>query len=265
MSINGNAQKCYRAIYKYNIPNDFVNVSKNYADTIYYKHDGNMRIKSTADSIRKKNDYPHNSVRQTHNRELYKFIHNNLHFVFESCPEGKLYYLATNIGERSHFLPDSNINLSFTARSHSYTYINMTEYSVIVAKKEAIEDITVKNPNYSHDTLCYRLDTAKLHFAKTGKTKRIAKWNCMEYRPNMDDKYKLSVWSSTELPYYITPMIFGLGIQGGIVEVRFDNGNYISLVNIAEIDELKPIPASCIKDNDLPLFMPLQNILGELD
>lgn len=265
MSINGNAQKCYRAIYKYNIPNDFVNVSKNFADTVYYKYSGNIRTKITADSILTKNDNTHNTIQQMHDRELYKFIHNNLHFAFESCPERKLYYPATNIDERSHFIPDSNINLSFNTRSHSYTYINMNDYSVTVAKKNAIEDITVKNPSYRHDTLCYRLDTAKLHFKKTGQTKRISKWNCHEYRPDMDEKYKLSVWSSTELPYYITPMVFGMDIQGGIIEVHFDNGNYISLVHITEIDELKAMPAPCVKNDDLPHFLPLQNILGELE
>lgn len=265
ISIHMNAQKCYRAIYKYNIPNDFVNASKNFADTIYYKYNGNMRTKIAADSILKKSNNTHSTVQQIHDRELYKFTHNNMHFVFESCPEKKLYYPATNIDEHSYFLPDSNINLSFNTRSHSYTSINMKDYLVSVAKQNAIEDITVKNPEYRHDTVCYRLDTAKLHFKKTGKTKPIAKWNCNEYRPTLDDKYKLSVWASTELPYYITPMIFGIDIQGGIVEVHFDKGNYISLVHVAEIDEVTPIPAPCIKNNDLPSFIPLQNILGELD
>lgn len=55
-----------------------------------------------------------------------------------------------------------------------------------------------------------------------------------------------------QIPDYITPPIFGLDLNGGIVKIEFKNGNSITLKEYYKIDEISTLTPAC--DNDISAF-----------
>lgn len=244
-------QQCYMALYRYNVPNTFSKIKLN--DSNLSKDDYNIKIKGTQDSVAYNNSTLNDSLIIAKAKELKKLINNNITYVAECCYDKKKFYNLDLINgtesTNQYYVPNANTTIAFKTDIFSYSYVDLKQFYKVFIYAQDKNDLE----NNIIDTSCYVIDTSKLHFMPTGRTSKINDWRCEEYELTITSPdYNYTVWISKQIPDYITPPIFGLDLNGGIVKIEFKNGNSITLKEYYKIDEISTLTPAC--DNDISAF-----------
>ena len=85
--------------------------------------------------------------------------------------------------------------------------------------------------------ICWKIDTAKLHFYYTGKKEIINKWKSKEVKSKLENYKDVSIWVTKDLPGYINPLLPMLDAEGAIVKIVFGKGDAIILYEVTKTDE----------------------------
>lgn len=238
LSLNSSAQTCYSARYKYNVDNHFSDAANNLTTDSLLRNGGEVKFRSTFDSILTKSKNVNDSLLTEYSRQSFKYLHDKIFMICESCPQYKKHYIEDEKHPKNYVINDST-KITFHSGFTGGSYIDMATFLKTVISKAG-------NSFYESaiDTACYLIDTSQVHFNSTGNKIKIGKYYCEEYRPVLN-RYKFSIWATNQLPVYVTPSVFGIGINGGIVKVSFDNGNNISLVSLSVLNEIQNIDNAC--------------------
>lgn len=178
------------------------------------------------DELKKKNDL-----------ELFKLVQSNI-TVKSYCSDK---YIITTKGEESasNTMHNFDVDIKATANNHGSTCIFLNTYKVVTT------DTNMKSRE--RVLKCKQLDTSKLLFYKTNKTKQINGRYCVKYTNILEEYSRVTLWVDESLPRYILPnILLGVNITGGIVQIEFEriddkySGGTLTLTDLKKIKNIIP-------------------------